>query len=42
MYLICILPNYRYILTVALSWLSLNHVYRQVTDYGGYKLDITG
>ncbi|XP_028405989.1 lysophospholipid acyltransferase 1-like isoform X1 [Dendronephthya gigantea] len=33
---------HRYIFTLAMSWLSINHIYRQVTDYGGYKLDITG
>ncbi|CAB4012313.1 Hypothetical predicted protein [Paramuricea clavata] len=33
---------HRYIFTLAMSWLSANHIYRQVTDYGGYKLDITG
>ena len=40
--LICLYILSRYIFTLAMLWLSANHIYRQVTDYRAYKLDITG
>ena len=32
----------RYVLTVSMGMLSIAHIHRQITDYGGYTLDFTG
>lgn len=32
----------RYVLTVSMGMLAIAHIYRQITDYGGYTLDFTG
>ena len=32
----------RYLLTVSMGMLSIAHIHRQITDYGGYTLDFTG
>ena len=33
---------YRYVLIVSMGFMSVAHLYRQITDYGGYTLDFTG
>jgi len=43
--LICVLnPTlvHKYVLMVAVGLLSVAHIHRQITDYGGYTLDFTG
>ena len=37
-----ILYSSRYVLTVSMGMLSIAHIHRQITDYGGYTLDFTG
>nr|XP_058944698.1 lysophospholipid acyltransferase 6-like isoform X2 [Pocillopora verrucosa] len=32
----------RYVLIVSMGFMSVAHLYRQITDYGGYTLDFTG
>ena len=33
---------YRYVLSVSMTLLAVAHLHRQITDYGGYTLDLTG
>ncbi|XP_068736427.1 lysophospholipid acyltransferase 6-like [Montipora capricornis] len=43
--LICVLnPSlvHKYVLSVSMVLLAVSHLYRQITDYGGYTLDFTG
>lgn len=44
-FLTCVLnPSivHKYVLTVSMGMLSIAHIHRQITDYGGYTLDFTG
>ncbi|XP_046858597.1 lysophospholipid acyltransferase 2-like isoform X2 [Xenia sp. Carnegie-2017] len=44
-FLIYLVPSdiiHRYTFILTMTWLSVNHIYHQITDYGGYRQNVTG